>query len=160
MAEGPHLVRATEDSAAAVSAEKRQQMIAAAAYRRYEQRGGGPGDALTDWLQAEKEVDTALTGQTGEGAKAAFLGTIGALLGDCQRQLEMLGSHPRIANSALRRQYEAKAKIAAEKLETARARIIELRAHTDGAWDHLRDGAQKAAQELSRAAHELTSLLR
>jgi hypothetical protein len=36
--------------------EDREARIREAAYRRYQQRAGDSGDALTDWLEAEKEV--------------------------------------------------------------------------------------------------------
>jgi hypothetical protein len=35
-----------------------QARIAQRAYQIYEQRGDGPGSALDDWLQAEREVRT------------------------------------------------------------------------------------------------------
>ena len=37
--------------------EDREARIREAAYRRYQERAGGSGDALDDWLEAEKEVD-------------------------------------------------------------------------------------------------------
>ena len=36
---------------------ERETRIREAAYRRYQQRAGGNGDALADWLEAEKEED-------------------------------------------------------------------------------------------------------
>ena len=35
----------------------REIRIAEQAYYRYERRNGGPGDAMQDWLEAEREVD-------------------------------------------------------------------------------------------------------
>lgn len=39
----------------------RETMIRERAYRRYQQRGGGSGEAVADWLAAEREVDAELT---------------------------------------------------------------------------------------------------
>lgn len=43
-----------------VSPEERQRMIAEAAYYRALQRGFSGGDAIEDWLIAEREVDERL----------------------------------------------------------------------------------------------------
>ena len=43
-----------------VSDEQRRQMIAEAAYFRAERRGTDGGDPLTDWIEAEAEVDERL----------------------------------------------------------------------------------------------------
>jgi Protein of unknown function (DUF2934) len=40
--------------------ERRREQIAARAYARYEARGGEHGLDLGDWLEAEREVDSAL----------------------------------------------------------------------------------------------------
>ena len=42
--------------------EIRLQMIAEAAYYRAEHRGFAAGEALQDWLEAEKEIDQRLKG--------------------------------------------------------------------------------------------------
>jgi hypothetical protein len=44
----------------AVSPEERQRMIAEAAYFRALQRGFSGGDAVDDWLAAEREIDQRL----------------------------------------------------------------------------------------------------
>jgi hypothetical protein len=46
----------------AVSADERRAMIARAAYLRGQSRGFPPGGEAEDWLAAEKEVDTLLSG--------------------------------------------------------------------------------------------------
>ena|SRR5215510_9948280 len=43
------------------SAEEVRGLIAKRAYELYEQRAGGPGNELTDWLTAEQEVSALLT---------------------------------------------------------------------------------------------------
>ena len=48
-------------SPAAASDCPREQMIAEAAYYRAEQRGFAPGNEMSDWLQAEADVEGCLT---------------------------------------------------------------------------------------------------
>lgn len=45
----------------ALHLKDRRQMIAEAAYFKAEKRGFVPGRALDDWLEAEREIDEALT---------------------------------------------------------------------------------------------------
>ena len=47
-------------TATPVSAEVRRLMIAEAAYYVAERRGFAPGNAVEDWLLAEKQIDAAL----------------------------------------------------------------------------------------------------
>lgn len=156
--------RGAADPPAVVSLEERHQMIAAAAYRRYEQRAGAPGDLLNDWLEAEREVDRSLWEQGATlaerigDAKSVFLRSLSALLAESQAQLESLASKAMAANAMLRRKYEEQRPLAAAKCEVARGKLAEIRAHTGGAWGHLKDGAEKAAHEMSIAVRQLTSL--
>lgn len=46
-----------------ITPEMRHQMIAEAAYLRAERRGFSSGDPVDDWLAAEHEVDTLLSGR-------------------------------------------------------------------------------------------------
>jgi len=50
-------VHAPPESAAPMTAQARDTLIREAAYRRAEHRGFAPGHELTDWLEAEREVD-------------------------------------------------------------------------------------------------------
>lgn len=51
-----------------VSAEERHAMIERAAYFRFERRGGNGGCAELDWLEAEAEIDRALSAASLSGA--------------------------------------------------------------------------------------------
>lgn len=50
-----------DQAAPFITSEQRHHLIAEAAYLRAERRGFSGGDATQDWLEAEKEVDAALT---------------------------------------------------------------------------------------------------
>jgi hypothetical protein len=47
-----------------IDVEKRHALIAEAAYLRSERRGFEPGHEVEDWLEAETEIDLALTAST------------------------------------------------------------------------------------------------
>ena len=51
------------DQNTAIEIKRRKELIAAAAYARAESRGFSPGHELEDWLEAEKEVDAAVSSQ-------------------------------------------------------------------------------------------------
>jgi hypothetical protein len=152
------------DVPAQVSPEERHRLIAAAAYRRYEQRGGAPGDPVNDWLEAEREVDLSLV-QPSEAlaervatAKCAFSQWLATLVAEAQAQLETLAFKAAVANAVVRRKYEEQRAIAAAKLEVARGKLAQIGEHTDGAWGHLKEGAEKAAQEMNLAVRQLATL--
>lgn len=155
------------DPTKGVSADQRRQMIAEAAYRRYEQRGGIPGEPLNDWLEAEKEVDRSLTEQNtthsqpvADATKGAFLRALATMLSECQAQLEDLTVKAKATNTVLLREFEKQRTVAKVKCEAARAKFVQIREHTDGAWGHLKEGAEKATQEMTTAVRELASLFR
>ena len=75
----PALPRAeapAQGSIAPMSAE-RHQMIAVAAYFLAERRSFAPGDALRDWLEAERQIDGMLAGMRAAGATRADLERVG-----------------------------------------------------------------------------------
>ena len=47
-----------------VDGQARQAMIAEAAYYRAQKRGDGPGDPVSDWYEAEAEIEHLLEGST------------------------------------------------------------------------------------------------
>ena len=156
----------TDDPLKALSAEERHGMIAEAAFRRYQQRGGASGDPLTDWLAAEKEVDSALgrqgeaSAESAETAKTLFLRSLAAALAECQAQMDDLAAKAKDANALLQRRYEQQLGVVTSKYEAARGQFGQMREHTDEAWAQLKDGAQKAAEEMKAAARELASIFK
>lgn len=144
-----------------VSAEQRHEMIAAAAYRHYEARGRAPGHELGDWLAAESEVDGSLrTASEAESGPAGVLRRFGALLSECQTHLEELRTKAKTASSAVQNEYETQLAAASAKYASAQERLVEIREHVDGAWGHLKDGAEKAMHEMTVAVREVASLFK
>ena len=58
--------RARPPKTAAVEPAERQRLIAEAAYFKAERRGFAAGGELTDWIEAESEIDALLSGTTPE----------------------------------------------------------------------------------------------
>jgi hypothetical protein len=56
---------------------ERHEMIAVAAYFVAERRGFAPGDAVRDWLEAERQIDGMLAGMRAAGATRADLERVG-----------------------------------------------------------------------------------
>jgi hypothetical protein len=54
------------DQNTVIESNRREELIAAAAYARAESREFSPGHELEDWLEAEKEVDAAISDQKTE----------------------------------------------------------------------------------------------
>lgn len=59
----------TDQAARPITSEERHRLIAQAAYLRAEKRGFQNGDPEQDWLEAEKEIDAALTIGKGRARK-------------------------------------------------------------------------------------------
>jgi len=57
-----------------VSPEERRHMIAEAAYYRALRRGFRGGDAVSDWLTAEREINERLLHASGQGHGSALSG--------------------------------------------------------------------------------------
>lgn len=89
--------------------ESRRQMIALAAYLRAERRGFECGDPVSDWLEAEAEVDSAL-------ARHDLLATHEARLSLVDEELK-----------ALKKRLSRMKSDAREKLEQDVAKLVELR---------------------------------
>lgn len=53
-------VRPTLRAVPSLNESPREQMIAEAAYFRAEQRGFAPGNEMSDWLEAESDIERAL----------------------------------------------------------------------------------------------------
>lgn len=58
-----------QSTSAAIDAAGRHSLIAESAYLRAERRGFNGGCAITDWLEAEREVDGQLSGREAPGAR-------------------------------------------------------------------------------------------
>ena len=129
-----------------VEEEQRQQMIAAAAYLRAERRGFKCGDPVTDWLEAEAEVDAEL-------ARHDLLATHEARLSRADAELRALKDRLSRMKSDAR-----------EKLAQDLAKLVELRDGFQRKVEVLhRQGEQvgeKAKQQAEKAWEKVSSALK
>ncbi|MHB9103168.1 MAG: DUF2934 domain-containing protein [Sulfuricella sp.] len=143
-----------------VTPEQRYQMIAEAAYFRAEKRGFVGGDPALDWLEAAAEIDRIIQ-QPGKEPqmteKQAFQQKLEAQLREWDAKLEELKSKAQNAKTEIRADYEKQLEILASKRDMARTKVLELRQRTEGAWEDLKGGAEKAWEEMRKALDHITS---
>jgi len=133
------------------AAQRRQKMIEEAAYFRAQRRGFVGGDAVSDWLEAEAEVDRMLEqgaagGDSGEpGPIEQFEAQLAAL----DQEMRRLMGKAREAGSEIRTEIE----VELEKLRPLRAnaeeKLGELRERSAEAWDEMKKGAHSARHEVN-----------
>jgi len=133
-----------------VNEQQRRQMIASAAYLRAERRGFKCGDPVTDWLEAEAEVDAEL-------ARHNLFATHEARLSLADEELRALKKR------LSRMKSDARAKLAQDL-----AKLVELRdglerkiavLHRQGgqASEHAKQQAEKAWAKVSGALERVTA---
>jgi Protein of unknown function (DUF2934) len=133
-----------------VCEEKRRQMIAAAAYLRAERRGFTGGDCLTDWLEAEAEVDAKL-------ARHDPLATLEARLSIVNEELQALKKR------LSRLKSDARATLGQDlaKLVTLRdgfqRKVEVLRREGEQAGEKAQQQAEKAWVKVSNALERITT---
>ena len=163
---GSAIAVADTQSTEGLSAEARWQLIATVAYRRYERRAGAPGDAVSDWLEAEKEIDRLLRGRAlaaeegDDSMKGTFIRRLAVVVAESEARLNELTNRAKTANETLRRKFEERRKMVVSRCDAVHGKLVEIREHTDEAWAHLRQGAERAAREMSTAVRELGSLFK
>ena len=111
-----------------VTPEQRYQTIAEAAYFRAEKRDFVGGDTALDWVEAEAEID---------------------------RIIQQPGKEPQMTE--IQADYEKQLEILASKRDMARTKVLELRQRTEGAWEDLKGGAEKAWDEMQKALDRIAS---
>ncbi|WP_144408201.1 DUF2934 domain-containing protein [Sulfuricella sp. T08] len=143
-----------------VTPEQRYQMITEAAYFHAEQRGFVGGDPVLDWLEAEAAIDCIIQ-QPGKepqmSEKQAFQQKLEAQIKEWDAKLEELKSKAQDAKTEIRADYEKQLEILASKRDLARTKVLELRQRTEGAWDDLKGGTEKAWEEMRKALDHIAS---
>jgi hypothetical protein len=127
-----------------VQEEQRRHMIASAAYLRAERRGFTNGDPVTDWLEAEAEIDAAL-------ARTDLLTQLEARLALVNRELvELKERMSRIRSDARDKLAEDLAKLA--KLRDGfQGKVDVLRRQGEQAGEKAKQQAEKAWAQMARA---------
>lgn len=130
---------------AQVSEETRRQMIAEAAYFRARQRGFGGGDPVSDWLEAEDEVDAELS-RNGSGE---FPGGLEERLAVANEWLKVMRKKLGGLTSEAREEWETDIAKLARLRDRLRIRAREIRERSDQAAERAKGQAEKVWDEIS-----------
>lgn len=143
---------------ASVTPEQRYQMIAEAAYFRAE-RQGFRGNPAQDWLDAEAEIDRILhhPGKAGLSPKQAFQQKLEAQLRELDTAFDELKLQASLAKADLRTEFEKQLEVLAAKRTTAQTKLSELSRRTEGAWEDLKGGAEKAWDDMRQTLSQIAA---
>ncbi len=133
-----------------VSWEERRQMIATAAYFRAERRGFQGGDPAEDWFAAEVEVDRMLQ-EGGKESKAQFEQRLEAQLAAWDKVLDELGAAAGKAKASARKELERQIEALAARRGALSEQLQQLRSRTAHAWSDVKEGMEKAWDDMRQA---------
>ncbi|HUW36865.1 MAG TPA: DUF2934 domain-containing protein [Rhodocyclaceae bacterium] len=140
---------------------QRDQMIAVAAYFRAERRGFLGGDPNADWLEAEAEIDRVLRSvpdiEPGGSPKQFFQEKLEAQIKELDGNIEGLKLKTRALKAKTRAEYEKQIEALADKRDELHERLLELRRRSEGAWEDLKDGAERVLAEMREAVDHIAS---
>jgi hypothetical protein len=130
-----------------ISTEQRRQMIAQAAYFRAEHRGfnGGDGDAFSDWVQAEGEVDERLRKIEIEH----FIERLEEVLLAANKKLTTLKRKTAGLKTDARTEWHQDVERLTKLRDALRPKLEEIRTQGERAGRQLRGQAEKIWDELS-----------
>ena len=143
---------------ASITPEQRYQMIAEAAYFRAD-RQGFRGNPAQDWLDAEAEIDRILhhPGKAGLSPKQAFQQKLEAQLRELDTAFDELKLQASLAKADLRTEFEKQLEVLAAKRTTAQTKLGELSRRTEGAWEDLKGGAEKAWDDMRQTLSQIAT---
>lgn len=148
----------------AYSPEKRREMIAVGAYYLAERRGFRGGEELSDWLEAEREVEHLLKSERANNPKASaksrFQERLEAQLKEWDARLEELTAKARDAKAEIRAEFEVQLEALAVDRALAQEKLQELRRHGEWACEDVKDSAEKTWSELREAIKRSASLFK
>ncbi|HUL83168.1 MAG TPA: DUF2934 domain-containing protein [Gammaproteobacteria bacterium] len=136
-----------------VSEDQRRQMIAEAAYFRAERRGFNGGDATTDWIEAEAEVNERVR----QIESAHLLQCLEEGLATATKKLSSLKRKASSVASGARTELQRDVDKLSELREALRSGVKELRAQGEQAGQLARRQAEKVWDELSDVMQRLGS---
>jgi hypothetical protein len=134
---------------AQVSEELRRQMIAEAAYFRAERREFRDGDPVSDWLEAEDEIDSGLGNR--EGSSGGFEERLSAV----NEKLKAFRKTLADLKGEARGEWEADVEKLVALRDRLRKRTREIGAQTGHAAEKLKPQAEKIWDEMSAVIERL-----
>ena len=156
---------APSSSATSITPEQRYQMIAEAAYFRAQRQGFG-GNPAQDWAEAEAEIDRSLQhsgqqlGPAGFSPKDMFQQKLEAQLQELDSLFESLKLQASLGKAELRIELEKQLELLTHKRSAAQAKLSELSRRTEGAWEDLKGGTEKAWDEMRQTLNQIAARFR
>lgn len=147
-----------------VTVDRRLKMIAEAAYYRAERRGFQNGDAISDWLEAEAEIDRLINrGETGfnqSDIKRTYQQALEAQLEEWDEKLEEVTAAAKKAGAKLRKEMDSQLAGLNEQRAAARTQLAQLREQGEETWQDLRQNADRLWDDLRGSLDEIVSRLK
>ena len=147
-----------------VTADQRLSMIAEAAYFRAERRGFRSGDPMTDWIEAEAEIDCLLNSGAGgiheSETKRSYQKMLEEQLGEWDKKLEEVTVAAKKAGTKLRSELESRLAELTEQRAAARTQLAQLREYGGEAWQDLRQNADHLWDDLRDSLDEIMARVR
>lgn len=156
---------APSSSATSITPEQRYQMIAEAAYFRAQRQGFG-GNPAQDWAEAEAEIDRSLQhsgqqlGPAGFSPKDMFQQKLEAQLQELDSLFESLKLQASLGKAELHIELEKQLELLTHKRSAAQAKLSELSRRTEGAWEDLKGGTEKAWDEMRQTLNQIAARFR
>jgi len=144
-----------------ITREQRYRMIAEAAYFRAQSQGFC-GNPAQDWLEAEAEIDRTLlhSGQAQRSSKEIFQQKLEAQLKELDVLFDNLKLQASLGTAELRTEVEKQLESLTHKRSAAQAKLNELSRRTEGAWEDLKVGTEKAWDEMRQALNQIAERFR
>lgn len=147
-----------------VTTDQRLSMIAEAAYFRAEHRGFRSGDPITDWIEAEAEIDYLLNSGTGgiheSETKRSYQKMLETQLDEWDKKLEEVTVAAKKAGTKLRSELDSRLAELTEQRAAARTQLAQLREYGGEAWHELRQNADRLWDDLRDSLDEIMARLR
>jgi DNA anti-recombination protein RmuC len=139
----------------------RRTMIAERAYFRYQSRGARSDDPLSDWVEAEAEVDQILLSGRPDAAddhqRVSFHSRMENQLHEWDAVLDELRAKAQRKSTQVREEIGEQMVALETRRHDLQTRLDALRGQTGAAWHDLKAGAESAWEEMRQAVDRLTT---
>jgi hypothetical protein len=136
-----------------VDSSKRNRMIEEAAYFRAEQRNFKDGDPVTDWVEAESEIDSRLSAAD----DSHVLEMIEERVATANKKLKALKKKVGAMKVEARKEWLEDVQKLAELRDSLAKRLEEIRERGEGASRRAQKQAEKVWDEISEIVQRTTS---
>lgn len=133
--------------------DRRRQMIAEAAFYRAEKRGFKGGDPVTDWIEAEKEIETG----AGAPDDRRILDRIEEQVATAGIKLKSLRRKVSRMKTEARKEWKQDAEKLADLRDSLQRKLEEIRERGEGASRKAQKQAEKIWDEISEIVQRTTS---